>query len=123
MLYTRFPNCLQCFQLARNCLDTLLLYDYSVMPHLASALRCTSPTNEVVIRPLGTACQHLISLSDYADAVLLCLATVLPSYSRKHVCRSNSATHLGTHADEHCSGIGHLLCLEVFSSLHAPTTL
>jgi hypothetical protein len=30
---------------------------------------------------------------------------------------------VGTHADEHCSGIGHLLCSEVFSSLHAPTTL
>jgi hypothetical protein len=50
------------------------------MPHLASALQCAPATEEVVIRPLGTACQHLISLFDYADAVLLRLATVSPRY-------------------------------------------
>lgn len=81
VLHDRFSDCLQRLQLTRDCFDSLLLYYHSIMPDLASALRCGSATEKVVSRPLGATCQHLIGLSDYANVILLRLASVLPSHS------------------------------------------
>lgn len=84
------------------------------MLYLASALWCGSSTQEVVVRPLGTACQHFIGLSDYTHDVLLHSASVLPSHSRKYVYRSNRCTEVSVLADGCPSNNGHPLCLEVF---------
>jgi hypothetical protein len=59
------------------------------MPDLASTLWCGSATEKVVFRPLGTACEHFIGLSDYANVIFLRLAPILSSHSRKHVSRSD----------------------------------
>jgi len=90
VLYDRFSDCLQRLQFARDCFNSLLIYYHSIMPDLASTLRSGSATEKVVFRPLGTACEHFVGLSDYADVIFLPLAPILPCHSRKHVSRSDN---------------------------------
>lgn len=92
--HLRLLHCLQRLQLARHRLDPVLLHHYRRLLDLAPLVRQATATTPMVIGPMGPTAECLLTLLDDTDAVLLCLASVLPGHPGKHVSRPCSNSRL-----------------------------